>query len=77
LVLVHLAKVSNSKLVLMVVLHYCHILTLIPIKLDLVEVVVDMVPITPDLKVVRMVDQVVVAVKDQQPVLVQQIHLLE
>jgi hypothetical protein len=77
LVLVHLDKDSNSKLVLMVVLHYCHILTLIIIKLDLVEVVVDMVPVTPDLKVVRMVDQVVVALKDQQPVLVQQIHLLE
>tara|TARA_R100000027_G_scaffold45273_1_gene34293 strand:+ start:421 stop:552 length:132 start_codon:yes stop_codon:yes gene_type:complete len=43
--------------------------------LDLVAVVVDMVILAPTL--VKMVDLVVVVLKDLELVLVQQIHLLE
>tara|TARA_Y100000004_G_scaffold99797_1_gene111849 strand:- start:551 stop:739 length:189 start_codon:yes stop_codon:yes gene_type:complete len=62
----------------MVLLHYYHIPIHLIIKLEMVEVVVDMVPLTQDQILVKMVDQVVVVLKDQQKeVEDQQIHLLE
>ena len=72
MVLVDLDRARPLRTVLMVVLHYCHILTLVIIRLDLVEVVVDMVILAPTL--VKMVDLVMVEVAVVLAKLVEQIQ---